>query len=388
MVKNLHLPAGRIRGGGASVGVVSTYPPTTCGLATFTASLVRHLRASPAAPAVGVIQVSDTPLATASPDVVGHFVSRTPGAASRAARALEGTDFTILQHEYGIYGGPCGEEVLDLLAAISAPTVVVTHTVLSDPSPRQRAVLSAVAAAADVVVSMTGVARERLVDRYDVDPAKVIVIPHGAIVEAHGRVPLSSGRPRLLTWGLLGPGKGIEWTIDALALLPDLAPRPRYLVAGQTHPRVREHAGEAYRESLKERAAALGVGDIVAFDGRYRPHDSLLRLIRGADVVVLPYESTEQVTSGVLVDAIASGRPVVATAFPHAAELLESGAGLVVPHRDPEALAAALRTLLTEPGAISRMAREAARIAPSLAWGAVAERYLALGDRLRTRRVA
>lgn len=387
MAKDLPF-TGRAGVRGCSVGVVSTYPPTACGLATFTASLVRHLRASPRAPSVGVVQVTETPLTTVLPEVVTQMVTSTPGAATRAARALDGADLTIVQHEYGIFGGPCGEEVLELLAALRTPTVVVTHTVLSQPSDRQRTVLSAVAGAADVVVAMSGVARRRLVDRYDVDPAKVIVIPHGAVVQPGGRVPLTGGRPRLLTWGLLGPGKGIEWTIDALALLKDLDPLPRYLVAGQTHPKVQESHGESYRASLRQRALDRGVEDMVVFDGRYRPPPALPGLVRNADVVVLPYESREQVTSGVLVEAIACGRPVVASAFPHAVELLSSGAGLVAPLRDPEGLASALRQVLTVPGLAVRMAEEAARIAPSLAWSAVAEQYLGLIERVRTPQVA
>ena len=77
---------------------------------------------------------------------------------------------------------------------------------------------------------------------------------------------------------------------------------------------------------------------IVTFDDTYRDLASLTELIQSADLVVLPYDSRDQVTSGVLVDAVAAGRPVVSTAFPHAVELLASGAGIVVPQRDPVAL--------------------------------------------------
>jgi glycosyltransferase involved in cell wall biosynthesis len=107
-------------------------------------------------------------------------------------------------------------------------------------------------------------------------------------------------------------------------------------------------------------------------------------MIQQAAVVVLPYDSRDQVTSGVLVDAIAAGRPVVATAFPHAVELLSSGAGIVVPHGNSAALAYALRRVLTEPGLAGYMAAEAARLAPSLGWSAVARQYAALADQLVT----
>ena len=105
-------------------------------------------------------------------------------------------------------------------------------------------------------------------------------------------------------------------------------------------------------------------------------------MIRGADVVVLPYDSHDQVTSGVLVDAIAAGRPVIATAFPHAVELLSSGAGIVVPHCDPHAIAVAVRRVLNEPGTATRMRNEARNLAAGLAWPAVADQYALLSARL------
>ncbi len=138
----------------------------------------------------------------------------------------------------------------------------------------------------------------------------------------------------MLTWGLLGPGKGIEWAIDALSELSDLQPQPEYVIAGATHPKVRERHGEEYRDMLVDRAARSGSAPHVSFDDTYRDLVSLTELIHSADLVVLPYDSRDQVTSGVLVDAVAAGRPVVSTAFPHAVELLASGAGIVVPQRD------------------------------------------------------
>ena len=150
-------------------------------------------------------------------------------------------------------------------------------------------------------------------------------------------------RPTLLTWGLLGPGKGIERVIEAMSSLNHLPGRPRYMVVGPTHPDVLAEAGEAYRDALTEQVRRSGVADSVIFDSRYFSGAMLTALVQSAAVVVLPYDSTDQVTSGALADAIASGRPVVATAFPHAVELLCNGAGAVVDHDDPEALVTALR---------------------------------------------
>ena len=371
--------------GTPSIAVVSTFAPTACGIATFSAALARALVEAGAQ--VDVVRCEPSP-----PDDDAKVVASLSDPADEGRRAavaaLDAHDVVIVQHEYGIYDGTDGESIVELLEAVRAPVVVVAHTVLSSPLPNQRRVLEAVCAAADAVVVMTETARDRLRDGYDVDLGAVRVIPHGAATApggAPGATPspedgaaASGRRPRLLTWGLLGPGKGIEWAIDALALLDDLDPMPEYLVAGATHPKVLERDGEAYRDLLVARAERAGVE--VTFDDAYRDLEALDDLIATADVVVLPYDSRDQVTSGVLVDAVAAGRPVVSTAFPHAVELLTGGAGLVVDQRDAGALAAAMRAMLTDPGLAASTAAEARRLAPELAWGAVARRHLELVD--------
>ena len=126
--------------------------------------------------------------------------------------------------------------------------------------------------------------------------------------------------------------------------------------------------------------AQLGVAHAVDYQDVYHDEVALGRLIRSADVVVLPYDSHEQVTSGVLIEAVAAGVPVVATAFPHAVELLTGGPGLVVPHQDPAALAAAIRRVLTEPGLAARLAGRVRPLAADLRWPVVAARYGALAE--------
>jgi glycosyltransferase involved in cell wall biosynthesis len=305
---------------------------------------------------------------------VAHLVNGSPDSAMQAVRHLNGFDAVVVHHEYGIYGGADGADVIDIVAGLTAPTIIVLHTVLQEPTPRQRRILRRLVESADVLVTMTETARQRLVASYAADPERVVVIPHGAI--DHGVVrtrPRSTGGPLVLTWGLLGPGKGIEWAIDAMPGLRDL--RPRYLVMGKTHPKVLQRDGEYYRNSLLRRAEMRGVDDIVELDDRYLGVGELAELVQRADVVLLPYDSREQVTSGVLIEAVAAGRPVVSTAFPHAVELLGDGTGLVVPQRDPEALESALRRALSEPGLAHDLAVQAARKAPDLLWGAVAGRY-------------
>jgi glycosyltransferase involved in cell wall biosynthesis len=359
--------------------VLSTFPPTACGLATFTAALADALVASGAA--VGVVRVADGSVSS-DPRIIGELVNGEPASLVDASERLSSCDVAIVQHEYGLYGGTDGDEVVEILRGLTVPSVVIAHTVLLDPTDHQRSVLEAVAEAAGSLVVMTDAARQRLCSRFDVDESKVSTIPHGAAVPLPRRRRMPQDRPMLLSWGLLGRGKGIEWAIDAMAELKQLHPRPRYVVAGRTHPKVVAFEGESYRNMLIKRTWAKGVAASVTFDAAYRDVHSLTQLVQDASVVVLPYDSHDQVTSGVLVDAIAAGRPVVATAFPHAVELLSSGAGIVVPHGDPEELAAALRRVLTEPDLAAAMAGEAQRLAAGLGWPSVAEQFADLADHM------
>lgn len=373
---------------GTRFGFVSTYPPTQCGLATFTAALHGALTAS--GDEGRIVRLVESPQPRPSMDVVAEWVLGDPVGLGRAAARLNDRDVVILQHEFGVYGGRDGDEILSLLASLRVPTVVVLHTVLVDPTPHQREVLEAVVAAADSVVTMTATARDRLDAHYQADMTKVEIIAHGAPETrvSTGLAPIfRTGEPTVLTWGLLGPGKGIEWGIEAMALLRDLRPAPRYVVAGQTHPKVVLRDGEAYRTALSGQVQRLGLSGAVSFDGRYRDAPALAELVSSADVVLLPYDSVDQVTSGVLVEAVAAGKPVVATGFPHAVELLGSGAGVIVAHRDPPAIAEALRSVLTRRGVAARMSDAAAATAPQL-WPAVAASYRALSTRLISASVA
>jgi glycosyltransferase involved in cell wall biosynthesis len=335
---------------------------------------------------VSVVRLSDGP----PPDstrVIGEMVNGSPTSIAAGVELLNQSDVAVIQHEYGIYGGVDGDEVVDVLAGLRVPSIVIAHTVLKNPTPHQRSVLEEVVARADQTIVMSEAASQRLRSGFAIDHRKVTTIPHGATVPTKAAC-VRRGRPTLLTWGLLGPGKGIERVIEAMGSLNDLPGRPRYLVAGRTHPKVLAAEGEAYRDARMEQARRCGVADSVHFDTGYRSVAMLTALAQSAAVVVLPYDSTDQVTSGVLVDALASGRPVVATAFPHAVELLATGAGIVVDHDDPDALASALRRVLTQPRLAGAMAAEARRLAPEMAWPVVASAYLRLAQKVLKQRRA
>jgi len=366
---------------GLDVGILSSFPPTACGLATFSAALASGLVANGSR--AHIVRVVDgLGGARMGERVVGELINGSAHSLAGAIDLLNQCDVAVIQHEYGLYGGTDGDDVVTILAGLRVPSIVVAHTILTNPTLHQRQVLNEVAALADQVVVMSRAAKDRLCQSFDVDSNRVMIIPHGAAVPSRKGTPTSVESTTLLTWGLIGPGKGIERAISAMASLHNLPMRPQYLVAGQTHPKVLAAYGEAYRRSLQAQAAHLGLGSAVHFDDTYRDVASLTALIQSSTVVVLPYDSKEQVTSGVLVDAIAAGRPVVATAFPHAVELLASGAGIVVEHDDPDAMARALRRVLVDPALAARMAAEAQRLAPALGWAVVARRYADVAEHL------
>ena len=239
------VPAGRR----PRIAMVSTFPPTQCGLATFAQALAGGF--DDVGADVDVVRVVGAERARIR-GVAANWVTdpaatpwpADPAGSAATARVLNGYDVVILQHEYGIYGGPDGEHVLGLMSRLDVPVVSVLHTVLGRPTSRQHRILSQVIRESAAVVTMTRTARDRAVHTYGAAAARVAVVPHGAaeaLVAPRAPAPpprSGSGAPVVLTWGLLGRGKGIEWGIRAMATLADLHPAPVYVVAGRTHPRL------------------------------------------------------------------------------------------------------------------------------------------------------
>lgn len=366
-------------------GFVSTYPPTHCGIATFSFSLMNAIRD------FGIHKTSVVRLVDAgateserpvSPEILCNLHADNSESLSNAIAALNRTDIAVIQHEFGIYGGIDGEEVLQIIEGLRVPSIVVVHTVLTTPTWHQRVVFAQLTRNASAVVTMSQTAHDLLISKYSVDPSKIFILPHGAPAFPDVKAEVLTSNPLILTWGLIGDGKGIEWGIEAMDRLRDLDHPPRYLVAGRTHPKVLERKGEAYRESLQSLIDKLNLTEVVELNADYLSDSDLAKLVASAAVVLLPYDSTEQMTSGVLIEAVTAGRPVVATNFPHAIELLADGVGIVVPHHDPEAIAQAIRTILEDPQIAAGYSQRAREIGAELLWPSVGARYVKLAKAL------
>ena len=370
-----------------TLGVVSTFPPTQCGIASFAHSLATSWAAQNPRPHVGVMRIVDHDDNSRDADeVAGRIEPTHRSSLVDAARDLDRYDCVLIEHEYGLFGPQDGIAVLDLLDELSVPVVVTLHSVLSHPSARQRLITERLVGRSFATIVLSRVAEARLKGVYGLPTERVAVIPHGThgLVSGHGRT--IGDDPEVLTWGLIGPGKGIEWAVRAVAHLQDIG--VRYRLLGQTHPKVLAADGESYRRGLERLVDRLGLQDAVRFENRYVDLSTLGRRMGAADVVILPYDSLEQVVSGVLAEAVAAHIPIVATPFPHAIEIADAGAALIVDYAAPDAMAVALRRLITDPQLRARMMTAQAGLAPQLAWRSVADATLGLIHKAITDAVA
>lgn len=322
-----------------------------------------------------------------SPDAPAlvQFDPLDPLCTARAIKLANESDITIIQHEYGIFPGPDGDSILSFCRSVRSPQILIIHTVLSDPSSHQRAVLEELMTLAGVIVVPSNAAKTQLLATHPLDPDTITVISHGATPNHSALLEYSPAHPpTVLTWGLIGPGKGLATAIRALALVREL-PLAHYVIAGATHPKVLAHTGESYRDSLIGLADELGVSSRVHFINSYLSLTDTLDLARNSDLVLLPYDSLTQVSSGVLVEALAASRPVVATRFAHATELLASGAGILVDPKDPVAMSRAITRALYDLPTRALMAERSRTAATALYWPNVAAAFRALIDQLVSR---
>ena len=375
------------------LALIGGFAPRKCGIATFTTDTFEQLARHRPEIAVDVWALQDAGDPAPDARVRATIVGGEPEAYEAAARAINegGYDAVWLQHEYGIYGGDCGDRVLGFAERLAAPLIVTLHTVLSDPSDLQRAILEQLTALASQVMVMSGHARELLVSRYGVARERITVIPHGAPERPFGRQATFKprfgleGRKVLMTFGLLGPGKGIEAMIAALPAVVARHPETVYRIVGATHPRLVAAEGEAYRERLETLAADLGVAANVEFDNRFLETVELLDQLEACDIYVTPYPNLQQSTSGTLSYAVALGKAVVSTPYVHARELLADGVGTLVEPGSAAGLSAAILALLDHPAMLLASQRAAYARGRATVWPRFADASAALVESVAVR---
>ncbi len=368
------------------IAFVSTFPPRPCGIATFAGSLAAacdrylggRLRTL-------VVAVDDPKGGYDYPQVVKHRIDEHARVGYvKGAEFMNFSNIRVvsLQHEFGIFGGPDGSYVLDMLRELHYPVVTTFHTVLRSPSEGQRRVMEGLIALSERLVAMSRRGASFLHEVYDAPVEKISFIPHGVeqmpLVEPErykARFGME-GRPVVLTFGLVGPGKGIEYMLQGLPSVVEGYPDLCYIILGATHPRIREQDGESYRLSLQRMARELGLQKNVLFIGRFVEQAELCEFLKAADIYVSPYLNREQITSGTLAYALGAGKPIVSTRYWYAEELLSDGRGILVDFRDPEGLARGLLDLLDDPRKLRETRVRAYEFSRDMVWPEVAGRYV------------
>jgi glycosyltransferase involved in cell wall biosynthesis len=374
------------------VAFIGNYLPRQCGIATFTTDLSEAF--SEAFPDIQtiVLAMNDTPAGYNYPERVRYELRENNlFDYERAANFLnqQAIDAISLQHEFGIFGGKWGRNILTLLRNVNAPVVTTLHTVLEKPDPEQYEVLREVARLSNRIVVMSEHSKRDLINIYGVSEQKIDFIPHGIhdvpFVDPgfHKDKFGAEGRTVLMTFGLLSRNKGLEYVIEALPEVVKQYPDLVYLVLGATHPHVVAHEGESYREELWERVRQLGLEENVLFYDQFVDLKDLKEFIGAANVYVTPYLDPEQVVSGTLAYTVGAGKAVISTPYRYARELLDEDRGVLVPFRDSKAISESILRLLDDEAETSAMRKRAYLYGRNMIWPVVAEHYHETFDRAR-----
>jgi len=367
------------------VAFIGNHLPRRCGIATFTHDLHRAVATARPDLETCVVAMTDPGRTYDYPqavrfqirdDVIGDYV--------QAAELLNnaGFDVACLQHEYGIFGGDAGGNIIEMLSRLEMPIVTTLHTVLSKPTPTQRDVMRRIIDASSNIVVMSEKGHALFRSVHDVPAHKIEVIPHGVpdfpfLETHHAKAKFDfGGKTIILTFGLLSPNKGIEIMLDAMPGIIESCANAVYVILGATHPNLVRHQGEAYRESLTARVQELRIEEHVVFFDQFVDQATLLDFISMCDVYVTPYLNEAQMTSGTLAYSFGLGKAVVSTPYWHAKELLGDGRGILVPFGDAKALSAEIAGLLTNDVRRHAMRKRAYAASRSMTWAQTAKRYL------------
>ncbi|MBA4305394.1 MAG: glycosyl transferase family 1 [Sphingopyxis sp.] len=365
------------------IALIGGFTPRRCGIATFTADIHDSIRAAYPDTEIDVYAMASiaNDIAFAAP-VCGVIVENDRDSFIAAARQIESShaDLIWLQHEFGLFGGHAGDQILELLDRVAAPLFVTLHTVMPDPDEDQRRVISRITARASKLIVMSERAAFLLRTIFGADPEQIEIIPHGVPDRPFGRTEMFkeqhglSGRQVIMTFGLLSPGKGIEAVISALPEIAATHPDVLYCIVGATHPNLLAREGEAYRDRLRKLAQDLGVENNIRWIDSFLETEALLDLIEAADIYVTPYHGANQATSGTLSYAVALGKAVVSTPYAHAVELLADDHGVLIPFGDSAALAREIGGLLDDPERLGAMQKRAYGRGRDMIWPAFAMR--------------
>ncbi|MDD5216576.1 MAG: glycosyltransferase family 4 protein [Candidatus Omnitrophica bacterium] len=377
------------------IAFIGNYLPRHCGIATFTTDLCETFAAQNPSVQVFAIPVTDIEEGYSYPERVRLEIKEQDIASYKAAADflnLNDIDVVCVQHEFGIFGGDAGGYILALLRQLKMPIVTTLHTVLQNPSARQRRVMDELIALSEYVVVMTQKAVDILQEVNKIHGSKIQLIPHGIpdvpfidpnfYKDQYG----VEGKTALLTFGLLAPHKGIEIVLRTLPQVIKEYPNVVYIIVGATHPHLLRHEGEAYRIFLQRLCDDLKISGNVIFHDRFVSPEELKELLVLADIYITPYHEEAQVVSGTLSYSFGAGNAVISTPYWHAAELLSDGKGIIVPFNDSNAMGEAIMRLIGNESERNAMRKNAYLLGREMTWPNVLFKYASIFEESRIRR--
>ncbi len=375
-----------------SLAVIGNYLPRRCGIATFTTDLCDALAGCIGSRAdLLAMAMNDIPAGYRYPKRVRFEVRENVQSDYLMAADflnISQVDAVILQHEYGIFGGAAGAYVLPLIGALRMPVITTLHTVLDEPSKEQYTVMKELARLSERLVVLNPRGMKMLTDIYGVPAGKIAHIPHGipdlpfVTSNEYKELLKIEGRKVILTFGLLGPGKGIEEVLKAMPAVVKKHPDALYIILGATHPHVRRESGEEYRQGLQRLAGELGVQENVMFHNRFVTLEELCNYICATDVYAIPYPTVDRVVSGSLAYAMAAGKAIVSTPYWYAQDMLAEGRGCLVPFCDPGALADNISYLLDNEEQRHDLEKKVYKFSRKMIWKEVAKNYLEVAEQV------
>ena len=365
-----------------NIAFLSTYPPRECGIATFTQDLVTQMSYFQSTRQSRVIAVSNEELRYDG-KVMMELDQNDRESYVQTAHKLNNSDvgLLVIEHEFGIYGGECGEFLLDLVDNLEIPFVTTLHTVLPEPNRIQRYIIKTLGKKGEKMITMAGNTVEILKNVYAVAPSKIEVINHGVPfmrIKPRERLKADRGlenRSIISTFGLLGPGKGLEYGIEAIAKVAKNHSDVLYFILGQTHPAVKKESGEQYRHSLEKMVEDLGIQDNVSFINKYLTQAEIISFMNLSDIYLTPYLGKDQAVSGTLAYAVGYGRVVVSTPYSYAIEMLSQGRGLLAKFRDSKSIADCIEYVLDNPNEKKKMEQKTLEVGETMMWENVAAEY-------------
>lgn len=364
---------------------LSTYPPRACGIGTFAKDLTASLRQNTPwiAPRIAAIDIDDDEHLEYGNEVVCRIPNDRRRAYSDLAEVVNDSEYDLVcvQHEFGIFPGEWGKNLIDFYAACRKPIVTTLHSVIPGCCDLPRRIVRTIVGKSRATVVMAEIAVDILRNDYGVSGGSVRVIPHGVpAFRPLGRAAAKKSlgfhsKAVISTFGLLSRGKGLEHMVAAMPEILEEHPNAVYCILGRTHPTVKKWEGESYRRELERMVAERGLQRHVRFADRFLTDEELSVFLEATDVYVTPYLGADQITSGALARAAFFGKAIVSTPFLYAKELLAGRRGRFAPFENSEALGREVAAVLSDDNLKTAMETRMREYSRRMTWEAVASQY-------------